>query len=270
MRSQTQSALIRSPSWAGEVLHLRAGKVRLRLQPAMPLQAHYAGGSPMLVYLYQAPPRSQHPSGLFGLLKPGPAIEVHVPEPVEALLIAFEGEWDLGPGSAPLRGLADGGMRYLAEEIRRAMLDQRGPDLRYIEALAEVMLRGIVRRQRRQAAQTVAETLPAAKLKRMKAYIDVHLDGPISVTDLAVEAGLSRAHFSRGFRNAVGETPHRYIQQMRLERAKAWIEEGAQDLAAVAARAGFSSHAHFTTAFRKAFGLTPSEHRRQVALKRVA
>jgi transcriptional regulator GlxA family with amidase domain len=57
---------------------------------------------------------------------------------------------------------------------------------------------------------------------------------------------------------------------MRLERAKAWIEEGARDLAAVAARAGFSSHAHFTTAFHKAFGLTPSEHRRRIAQTQAA
>ena len=66
--------------------------------------------------------------------------------------------------------------------------------------------------------------VPAARhLLRAKDLADARYFEPLSVGDLAAAAGLSRAHFSREFRRAFGETPHAYLLTRRLERAAALL-----------------------------------------------
>ena len=62
---------------------------------------------------------------------------------------------------------------------------------------------------------------PARHLLRAKDHADARYFEPLSVADLARAAGLSRAHLSREFRRAFGESPHGYLLTRRLERAAA-------------------------------------------------
>jgi AraC family transcriptional regulator len=92
----------------------------------------------------------------------------------------------------------------------------------------------------------------------MRVDISVNLD----LATLAAETGYSRAHFLRTFRAATGQTPHRYLMELRLEKARTLLAGGAMALIDIAAECGFSSHAHLTTAFRSRFGMSPSAYRR--------
>ena len=88
----------------------------------------------------------------------------------------------------------------------------------------------------------------------------------IDLAILAAESGYSRSHFLRMFRAATGQSPHRYLLELRLAEAQALIASGSMPLIDIAFACGFSSHAHLTTAFRSRFGVTPSTYRRDLEL----
>lgn len=108
--------------------------------------------------------------------------------------------------------------------------------------------------------------LPAARLRRVMAYIDASLDEPLTVTTLAGVAGMSRSHFAMLFKRSTGVSPHEAVLRRRVVRATELLREDIQSIAAIGCQLGFSSQAHFTTAFRKRVGLTPSVFRNDCAL----
>lgn len=98
-------------------------------------------------------------------------------------------------------------------------------------------------------------------LLRARDHVDAHYADPIDVADLARAAGLSRAHFSREFKRAFGETPHAYLLTRRLERAAALLRTTDHGVARICVDVGWSSVGSFTTSFRRIHGLTPLEYR---------
>lgn len=105
--------------------------------------------------------------------------------------------------------------------------------------------------------------LDAVKLKQIQDYIEVHLSEDIAIEDMAALVPMSQFHFARAFKAATGETPHQYLIQRRLERAKVLLTVTQLASAEVAYRVGFSNQSHFTAHFRKATGVTPKEYRLQ-------
>lgn len=81
------------------------------------------------------------------------------------------------------------------------------------------------------------------------------------MADLASVAGLSPAHFSREFRRAFGEPPHRYLLTRRLERAAALLRDTDRSVTEVCLAVGLTSVGSFTTSFRRVYGVTPSAYR---------
>ncbi|HEX6501654.1 MAG TPA: AraC family transcriptional regulator [Terriglobales bacterium] len=104
--------------------------------------------------------------------------------------------------------------------------------------------------------------LPLRPLRRVLERMQADLSTNIDLATLAAESGYSRAHFLRTFRAATGQTPHRYLLELRLTKAQALIASRSMPLVDIALACGFSSHAHLTTAFRSRFGSSPSEYRR--------
>jgi AraC-like DNA-binding protein len=102
---------------------------------------------------------------------------------------------------------------------------------------------------------------PARHLLRAKDLADARYFEPLGVDDLALAAGLSRAHFSREFRRAFGESPHAYLLTRRLERAAALLRSTDNSVAEVCLAVGLQSIGSFTTSFKRAFGMTPTAYR---------
>jgi len=102
---------------------------------------------------------------------------------------------------------------------------------------------------------------PARHLLRAKDLADGRYFEPLNVAALATAAGLSPAHFSREFRRAFGESPHRYLLTRRLERAAALLRNTDRTVADVCLMAGFTSVGSFTTRFGSTFGLSPTVYR---------
>ncbi|HVX34376.1 MAG TPA: AraC family transcriptional regulator [Solirubrobacterales bacterium] len=102
---------------------------------------------------------------------------------------------------------------------------------------------------------------PARHLLRAKDLVDRRYAEPLGVEQMAAAAGLSRAHFSREFRRAFGESPHSYLLTRRLERAAALLRNTDRSVAEICLDVGLTSVGSFTTSFKRNFGKTPTEYR---------
>jgi AraC-like DNA-binding protein len=102
---------------------------------------------------------------------------------------------------------------------------------------------------------------PARHLLRAKDLADARYFESLAVDDLAEAAGLSRAHFSREFRRAFGESPHSYLLTRRLERAAALLRDTDRSVADICFSVGLQSVGSFTTTFTRIYGASPTAYR---------
>jgi AraC family transcriptional regulator len=105
------------------------------------------------------------------------------------------------------------------------------------------------------------------RLQRVLDYIEANLEGDLRLEHLASVACLSRFHFARAFKAAIGRSPHRYVSARRLERAKTLLVRDDRPLVDIALALSFSCQANFTRAFAQATGQTPGRYRRSVGNK---
>ncbi|HWC25994.1 MAG TPA: helix-turn-helix transcriptional regulator [Solirubrobacteraceae bacterium] len=109
------------------------------------------------------------------------------------------------------------------------------------------------------------------RLLRARDAMDRSYADALDIEALARSVHLSRAHFIRSFREAFGETPHRYLQRRRLERAMALLRETDRPVTEICLDVGFSSLGTFSRTFREIVGCSPSAYReREQAAPRAA
>jgi AraC family transcriptional regulator len=89
-------------------------------------------------------------------------------------------------------------------------------------------------------------------------------DMDVSLAALAADAGLSRFHFCRAFKESTGLSPHAWLRQHRLEQAMNMLRDTDASIVSVAAELGYASQTAFAAAFRKLTGETPSDWRRRM------
>ncbi|RAZ92833.1 AraC family transcriptional regulator [Mesorhizobium hawassense] len=106
-------------------------------------------------------------------------------------------------------------------------------------------------------AASFASGLSPAQLKRLRDFIEAHIDRPLTIDMLAREAGASSSHLRQAFKQATGTTVHRYVVRRRLERARLLLAQGALSAAEVALAAGFSHQSHMARWMRRELGETP-------------
>jgi transcriptional regulator GlxA family with amidase domain len=90
-----------------------------------------------------------------------------------------------------------------------------------------------------------------------------HLDQPISLPELAAVCGISVSHFTRAFRQATSRSPHAFLTDLRLQKAKELLEQTHLSIASIALSCGFEQSQYFATQFRRKLGWTPSAWRIQ-------
>src|SRR5215468_10952091 len=101
--------------------------------------------------------------------------------------------------------------------------------------------------------------LPRYRLKRVLDYIGDNLAEDVSLSDLAELAGMSAHHFAELFKRSMSCTPHRYVLQERIERAKIALREPRCTVLDAAAISGFPNPSHFARMFRRFVGVSPSQ-----------
>jgi AraC-like DNA-binding protein len=103
--------------------------------------------------------------------------------------------------------------------------------------------------------------LPPGALRRVKEYIDANLDMRVDIATLADSAGFSMFHFARAFKRSEGVTPHGYLLERRVERARKLLTSTNLSFSEIARASGFSDQGHLARHFRRRFGVSPSTFR---------
>jgi AraC family transcriptional regulator len=107
------------------------------------------------------------------------------------------------------------------------------------------------------------EILPKFQLTRVTEYIDANLASNLSLSDLAPLVSSSVFHFSRAFRNATGEPPHRYVVRKRVAYAANLLTTTNLSLADIASKCGFNDSMQMARVFSQWIGETPTRYRRR-------
>lgn len=110
----------------------------------------------------------------------------------------------------------------------------------------------------------------AGRLQLARRFIDERFHQPLHPDLIARQAGMSRFHFVRAFRQEFQQTPHRYLQERRIERAKQLLAVGDLPVTEVCFEVGFESLGSFITLFHRIVGQPPARYRarRLVAVPR--
>jgi AraC family transcriptional regulator len=133
------------------------------------------------------------------------------------------------------------------------------------ESLARVFVTQLIDRYglTRAVAAPLGRGLGPSQYKRVVDYVAANYAKPLPIEELSGVAGISPAHFSRLFKELVGDTPHQFVMDYRVERAKALLADPAHPLADIAVTCGFADQSHFNRVFKRLTGKTPREWRAQ-------
>ena len=159
--------------------------------------------------------------------------------------------------------LRDEPLRALLGEVGREAVEGWPLGALYADLLGHSLTTLLLKRH---AEETI--TLPPLRgglstktLKSSLEFITDNLHRDLPLSEIASVAGLSPFHFTRLFRNATGQTPHQYLLDQRLFRAKDLLRSSYLPVSQIGSDVGFSNHGHFTRTFRKREGITPTAWR---------
>jgi AraC-like DNA-binding protein len=109
----------------------------------------------------------------------------------------------------------------------------------------------------------IADAVPGAGLDfaRIDGWLRAHLSEPLRIVDLAAHCGFGMRRFHQLFIEAFGETPHRYLQRLRLDTSVTLLADPRRSLTDVALEVGFGDQSAYTHAFTRRFGMAPGQWR---------
>lgn len=102
---------------------------------------------------------------------------------------------------------------------------------------------------------------PNQQIQTLCTYMETHFSENITLDDLLSMTNFGKSYLLRSFTKQLGVSPYRYLQAVRLDRAKKFLEQGVAPIDA-ASMAGFSDQSHFTKFFKEFIGLTPKQYQR--------
>jgi AraC-like DNA-binding protein len=138
-----------------------------------------------------------------------------------------------------------------------ALLECDADPLHQEAALMET-LHAICARYALQSDTTAPPASPYA-VRRVRDHLEAHFAERVCLMDLTVVAEMSAFHLIRQFRRYYGVPPYRYLELVRVERARRMLQRGAR-ISRVAFETGFSDQSHLTRQFKRVLGVTPGSY----------
>ena len=201
-------------------------------------------------------PFRTHPNSL-SYIPPGCDVYSHSPSGGEYLLVRLRGDRPLG--TRRFNDLVHTGAGAASCSLRRILLSGNPAPELDVENCVSMLLSATAQ------VLTGDFTIPAAarwmtrrRLRIVDELIDAELHSRLTVASMAAKLELSPEFFIRTFKAAVGMTPHAYVMERRVGRARALLQYSLLTLAGIAAECGFASQAHMATTFRNRLGIRPS------------
>jgi AraC family transcriptional regulator len=162
---------------------------------------------------------------------------------------------DLGCYDRVMHGLANA----MADQVEHA--DERSA--LFIDHIALAFYAHVIKTYGNNAAplELISGGLSPRQLRRVLDFIIAHLHGDPTIAQLASECALSPGYFARAFRQTTGVTPHQWLVQKRVERARELLLGGRLSLVEIAISCGFADQSHFTRVFTRCEGNSPGRWR---------
>ncbi|MCM3903366.1 MAG: AraC family transcriptional regulator [Pyrinomonadaceae bacterium] len=198
------------------------------------------------------------------------------PEPFQAMYVfvelpvlqrALEETFGANAEKAQLRDISaftDDALNAFMERLRDELMREEASQL-FVSAIAHAIAIHIARNYAESIddERALSPSLPGYKLKRVTDWMAQHIAEDLNLDQLAAQAGLSKFHFDRLFKRALGLSPSRYQIDLRMNEARRLLRETRKSVLDVALDVGYTNPSHFAKLFRRENGLTPSEYRQQ-------
>lgn len=138
----------------------------------------------------------------------------------------------------------------------------------YVESLTQVLLIHLLRHYSTFTQPITFEkrSLSDFRLRQAIDYIHTHLDQDLSLVEIAQVINISPTYFANLFKLATGISPHKYVVQQRVERAKLLLSKTDLAIADIALQVGFSDQSHLTRDFKRLTKVTPKQFRKIVRM----
>jgi len=164
----------------------------------------------------------------------------------------------------PGKALQDPIARHLLQTIRPALCAPKQASELFVDHVAMALATHVAHTYGGMRARSDANvgTLARWQERRAKELIAENLTGNITLADLAKACELSIRHFTRAFRGSTGMSPHAWLLQLRMERAKQLLTSSRRMLADVALDCGFADQSHMTRIFQRSVRMSPGAWRR--------
>lgn len=165
-----------------------------------------------------------------------------------------------------IAGFVDEALNSFLGHLHGELLGRKASPL-FVQGIAQAVAIHLARNYvmlTRKARGTGGPSLPGHKLRRITDWMSANIDEEFDLERLASFAGLSKFHFDRLFKNAIGTTPLRHLIKLRMDAARGLLRETKKSVIEIALEVGYTNASHFAQRFRNETGLTPSDYRRQL------
>jgi AraC family transcriptional regulator len=183
------------------------------------------------------------------------------------LQLALEEVFGTDAAHARLRdgsAFTDDALDLLMGQLRGELTREKASPL-FVQGLARLIAVHLARNygETDEEARSGSTSLPGYKLRQITDWIAAHVAEEFDLAQLAAQAGLSKFHFQRLFKGAMGVSPSRYQINLRMNEARRLLRETKMSVVEVSLEIGYANPGHFSQLFRRETGLSPSEYRRQ-------
>ena len=154
--------------------------------------------------------------------------------------------------------IRDPKLEHIGWALKAALEENEHNDRLYAEGLGTALAVELLRRQAKPLRGIPKRGLTRRQLQAVIDYVDEHLTGNLSLSELAAIADVSASHFKSLFKQSTGSPVHQYVIKRRVHHAANLLSRGYLRLSEVALQAGFADQSHMARCMRRVIGMTPS------------
>ncbi len=162
-------------------------------------------------------------------------------------------------------GFRDSGLEWMLRSVKAALFEPAEHTCLKIDYLARALTAHVLRTRTaggERRCTAAGGCLTAGQVRLITDHVIDRFAAEILLQDLAALVGLSRTVFIQRFKTSFRQTPHQYLMQVRIARAREALATTSRSIAEIALTCGFSDQAHLCCAFKQATGMTPLAFRR--------
>lgn len=169
------------------------------------------------------------------------------------------------PRLSPLAAQKDPVLGHLAQVLSLTLDRQNETSPLFVEQLGVTIGTHLLDRygEASRRAECTSRRLSSLQEARAKEMLLAKSQGNVSIEEIATACNLSRSYFIRAFRETTQRTPHQWLLEKRIDRAREMLKHSDYSLSEIAIACGFSDQSHFTRTFSQLIGTPPGNWRRQ-------